>query len=258
MRSEQQFAVGERSYLDVDVGAGSLQVQTGLTGAVKVTIESPRADEFDVTQIGDTVSIRENSRWRSGGRSVRIVVEVPVRTDLTVKAASGDVVLRGSFGGVRCRTASGDLQIDEVDRLEVSTASGDVRVVRINGDAGFSTASGDVTVNSLHGRLTASLASGDLTADVVGAGMDVGTASGDVTVDRCDGNDINVKTISGNIRLGLPAGIRVEPEISTMSGTVSLPGAAAAAAAGDATEPRRTVRVRLRSVSGDIRIDRAG
>ncbi len=256
MRRDEQFSVGERSLLDVDVGSGNLQVQVGQTGAIKVTIDAPTPDEFDVTQIGDTVSISENTRWRSRHRSVRIVVEVPLRADLTIKAASCDVALRGTYGGVRCRIASGDLQIDEVDRLEVSTASGDVRIGTINGDAGFHTASGNVTVNLLRGRLAGSLTSGDLVAQAVGAGIDVGTVSGDVRVDRCDGSDISVKTISGSIRLGLPAGIRVEPEISTMSGRVSLPEAAPVSAGG--TDERRTVRVRLRSVSGDIRIDRVG
>jgi DUF4097 and DUF4098 domain-containing protein YvlB len=256
MRRDEHFDVGERAQLDVDVASGNLQVRVGSGGAIRVSIDSPKADELEISQMGDTVSISESARWLSRSRSIRMVVEVPMRADLTIRGASLNVLLGGTFGGVRCRTASGGLQIDEVDRLEVSTASGDVRVGSINGDAGFNTASGDVMVVTMRGRLTAQLASGDLVADAVGASVDVGTASGDVRIGRCDGSDINVKTISGNIRLGLPPGIRVEPEISTMSGKVALPAAAAVGA--NRSVERRSVRVRLRTVSGDIRIDRVG
>ena len=53
--------------------------------------------------------------------------------------------------------------------------------------------------------------------------MTIGTTSGDVRIDRADGSSIGVKCISGDVTLGLPAGIRVEPDISTLSGRTSLP-----------------------------------
>jgi hypothetical protein len=59
--------------------------------------------------------------------------------------------------------------------------------------------------------------------------------------------------MSGDIDLGLPSGIRVEPQISTMSGRTMLP--TPATASGDAAE-RRVVRVKLRTMSGDITIAR--
>jgi DUF4097 and DUF4098 domain-containing protein YvlB len=254
MRRDEQFDVGEHAHLDVDVPSGVLQVIAGSgAGTIRVAVDASNVDGFEITRMGDTVAIAESARWLSRSRNVRIAVEVPAGTDVTARSASGEMSLRGRFGAVRLRTASGDIDVDEVDRLEVSTASGDARIGVVHGDAGFKTASGDVAVQSATGRLGASSASGDLTVRTVGGAVDVGTASGDVEIGRCDGNDISVKTVSGNIRLGLPAGIRVEPEIGTISGKVSLPAAAAAVRAGI---ERRIVRVRLRSTSGDIRISR--
>lgn len=253
MRRDEHFQVGERAHLFVDIPAGDLDVLVVESAVIRVSIDASNVDGFELVQIGDTVTVTENARWLSRSRNVRIVAEVPSRAEVTVKSASANVHMRGSLGAVRVRTQSGDVDLDEVQRLEVSTASGNARVNIVNGDAGFRTASGDIAVQSATGRLGASSASGDLVAQSVGGGVDVGTASGDVLIGRCDGNDISVKTISGEIRIGLPSGIRVEPEINTISGTVSLPKAAAPALPG--TE-RRTVRVRLRSTSGDIRINR--
>jgi DUF4097 and DUF4098 domain-containing protein YvlB len=254
MRRDERFAVGERAQLDVEVAAGRLEVIAAGGDEIRVTVESSNADDLDISQIGDTVSIRENTRWLSRSRSIRILVEVPPRAALSIKGSSTDVMLRGALGEVRCRTASGDVRMDDVDRLEVSTASGDIRVRSVTGDASFNTASGDVTVTTAAGRLSAQLASGDLTADAVGSTLDVGTASGDVRIDRCDGSEINIKTVSGDIRLGLPSGIRVDPNIVTMSGKVLLPPPAPKSA--DSSVERRSVRLRLRTVSGDVRVER--
>lgn len=253
MRRDEHFQVGERAHLAVDIPSGDLQVVVAESGLVRISIDASNVDGFEIVQIGDTVTVSENARWLSRSRGVRIVAEVPHRCDVTVKSASAGMNMRGALGTVRVRSASGDLDIDEVERLDVSTASGDARVKVVNGDAGFKSASGDIAVNSTSGRLGASSASGDLVAHSVGGGVDVGTASGDVTIGRCNGNDISVRTLSGDIRVGLPAGIRVEPEINTISGSVSLPTPGAPGAPGI---ERRTVRVRLRSTSGDIRINR--
>jgi len=265
MRRDERFVVGERAHLDVSVAAGQLEVITAVGNEIHIAADGSNADELEISQIGDTVSIRESPRWLSRNRSIRLLVEVPERTPLTVKGSSIDVVMRGSLGEVRCRTASGDVQIDDVERLEVSTASGDVRARSVNGDAEFNSASGDVSLTTVTGRLTAQLASGDLVADVVGAGLAIGTSSGDVRIGRCDGSDINIKTVSGDIVLGLPTGIRVDPDISTMSGKVSLPSAAsrpadasASSASAESSAERRSVRLRLRAVSGDVRILRVG
>ena len=151
------------------------------------------------------------------------------------------------------RSASSDVEAEDLVRIDVSVASGDARIDLVRNDATFNATSGDVVVRSVGGRLSATLASGDLRIGDVGGDAEVGTASGDVVIGRCDGSSIAVRTLSGTIRLGLPTGIRVEPELSTMSGKVILPQPAAPSS----TTDRRSVRVRLRSVSGDIRIDRA-
>ena len=62
-----------------------------------------------------------------------------------------------------------------------------------------------------------------------------------------------MKTVSGDITVGLPSGIRVDADINTLSGRTRLPDPAA----GDPAAPRRPVRLRLRSVSGNIRVERA-
>jgi hypothetical protein len=225
---------GNHTSLTIDLPSGTVEVRGVDTTTVTVHLDTDQPAEWEVSQFGDTVSVRAPRRRGLRLRSAKVAVEAPIGTHVDINAASADITLTGTLGEVRVRSASGDVRANVVDRLDVNTASGDVRV------------------GTVHGKLTCSTASGDIRADLVGDDLDAGTASGDVRVDCCGGGSIDAKSVSGDIQLGLPAGIRVEPDIATMSGRTTLPKSPAP----PSPEPRRTVRVRLRSVSGDIAIER--
>lgn len=252
MRREEHFTVGELSRLDVDISTGSVQIHSGAAGQVDVVVDAGGADQFEINQLGDTVSVRAPSGWLARGGKAHVSVVVPVRTDVAINVSTAEVTTRGQLGAMRIRTASSDVTVDEAGRVEAHSASGDVRIHHAT-EAQASSASGDIRVGAIDGALTASSASGDVTAEFVGGNVEVGTTSGDVKLRRCDGDDIAVKTVSGDITIGLPSGIRVVPEISTLSGSTSLPKGPVASA----ELPRRTVRLRVRAVSGDVKIERA-
>jgi DUF4097 and DUF4098 domain-containing protein YvlB len=235
MRRTETFPTGERrASVTVDTASGQIELRALDVVAITVDVDADQANDWDISQFGDNVVVRAPRRRRM--RNAKIYVQVPTGTNVGVDAASADVALHGTFGDVRIRTASGDVRADECERLDVGSASGDVNVRRVSG------------------RLSVSTASGDIRADRVGDDCQCGTASGDVRIDCCDGDAIEVKTVSGDIQLGLPSGIRVEPDIATLSGRTRLPQPAPSS---PADGPRRNVRVRLRAVSGDITIDRA-
>jgi DUF4097 and DUF4098 domain-containing protein YvlB len=246
---DQSFAVGQHVVLDIELPGGSVRLTAGRSGAVTVSVDGSTPDTLDIDQAGDSIAIRATRR----SRSARLAIDVPVGTDVNVKGASVDVVARGPLGAMRVRSASGDVRADDVVRADVTLASGDVRLEVVRDGADLRATSGDITLGNVGGRLSASLASGDLEVGELAGDGDVETSSGDVTIRRCTGTSVAVRTVSGDVRLGLPAGIRVEPDITTMSGKLSLPSPAEAAAGGE----RRPVKVRLRTVSGDIRIERA-
>jgi hypothetical protein len=234
MRQTHTLNVGERTNLEVDVPSGSVEVRESRAGTVIVNIDAENADDWEVLQLGDSISLRFGRRrgWKS--RSARVLVEAPANTHVEISGASADISLIGTLGEVRVRTASGDIRADSVRRLDASTASGDIKV------------------GAVSGRLSANTASGDIRADSVADDLDAGTASGDVRIGCCDGTDITVKSVSGDILIGLPSGIRVEPDISTLSGRTTLPTPSKTPSDG----ARRAVRLRLRTVSGNITIER--
>ncbi|MEQ1873295.1 MAG: DUF4097 family beta strand repeat-containing protein [Ilumatobacteraceae bacterium] len=248
----EQFPVGDRTNLIVELRSGAVEVRTGAAGRAVVTLDSDRADEWNVIHLGDSLAIQPFDRPGSRGKTVRIFVEVPAGSDVEVRGISADVTFGGILGEARVHTRSGDVRIDSAARLEVNSVSGDVRANSVVGEASLTTVSGDIDIREVGGRLSANTTSGDVRVSSVGDDVLIGTVSGDVRVDRVGGASVGVKCISGDVTIGLPAGIRVEPEISTLSGRTTLPkpsGLPHVAAP-------RVVRVRLRTVSGDISIER--
>ncbi len=252
MSRNERWEVGERPSLDVRVPVGTVEVYAGDAGVVLITIDASDVDDFEIFKTGDRISVRHPSRWGRRGRQSRLVAHVPIGTDVELNSTSGEVRLIGRLGVVRIHTASGDIEVGDAARLNVTTASGDCTCGDIDGEVSVSSVSGDCTMRRVGGRLEATLMSGDLRVDLCDGDLAIGSTSGDVRVGRCAGSDIAVRSISGDVRVGLPAGIRVEAEISTLSGRATLPDPVPASDEGD----RRPVRLHLKTVSGDIRVER--
>jgi DUF4097 and DUF4098 domain-containing protein YvlB len=251
---QESLVVDGLVHIDVDITAGSVALRTGPDGAVVVSIEGADADDWTVTHVGSTVTVQAPRKRGWSSRSARLHVEVPERSDVSIKSVAADVAASGDLGAVRVRATSGDIRVDGVARLDVNTAAGVVRAGDVLADASCVTASGGVQLGAVDGRLSVSTASGDIHVTRAAADAQIGSASGDIRVDHYAGSDLSIKTISGDVTVGLPSGIRVEPDLSTLSGRTTLPEPSMAPPPGGV---RRVVRLKLRTVSGDIRIARA-
>jgi DUF4097 and DUF4098 domain-containing protein YvlB len=102
------------------------------------------------------------------------------------------------------------------------------------------------------GAVEVKAASGDVVLGGIGGDCTVRTASGRVMVDRFEGTRFEAKTVSGDVRVGVPSGRRYSLSLQTLSGDVHTDfpvlGTGEAAPA----------RIAATSVSGDIRITGAG
>lgn len=252
---QEHWSVGERPSLDLRVPSGSVEVRNGAAGQVDLSLDSSSADEFEVSAVGDMIVVHHPSRWTMRGRSCRLVLTVPAGSDVAVDAASAEVRLTGTFGAVRVRTASGDITLGDVLRLDASTASGDISVGSVVGDARVTAISGDCAAQTVGGRLEATLTSGDLRVERCNGDVEVASTSGSARINHCGGSEIALRSMSGDLRVGLPTGIRVAADLSTISGTARLPEPAGA---GSTPDQRREVRLRLKTVSGDLRVERSG
>ena len=243
----ESFTVGDRPRVMASSGVADLSVTVGEPGSVEVHFPSGGGDRYRIQQSGDRITIRPEER--TGLRtSISIELAVPPATDVKlatasgdievvgevndvdVSSASGDVHIAGAGGAVRIKSASGDIDVgDTDDMVEVTTVSGDVRLGDASGSVTIHTASGDIRMSGLD----------DICA--------VNSVSGDVAVRRCDASDISVRTMSGDVVLGLPSRRRVELDFESVAGDMRND-----IEPGSGGEPASTISIRCRSVSGDL------
>jgi hypothetical protein len=192
-----------------------------------------------------TRAFRRGGHWSSAkpGRA-RVAVGRHVWSDITIE------VPQAITGRVEIHSASGDVRIEGVtSEIALNTMSGDVRVVRTSGDLSLQTASGDLFVEGATGRLTVQTASGDVRVTSARIeGFHIQTANGDILLDALLTGDgpFRAQTASGDVRLTLrrPTAGGEDPAATLAYQTVS----------GDAhvTQPfRKTGRRLWQSGSGD-------
>lgn len=247
--------------LSVELPSGTIDVSSSETSETVLTIEGERdPDDFKVRfepGSGQEHHLRVEFRGRKlglRGRDLHVAVRVPVACEIEAGTGSADLEVRGRVRSIVFRTGSGDLEFDEVEGdVEVKAASGDVQGSEVKGDVVSQGASGDLHVSGVGGRLVVRTASGDIGIDELDGGANLTTVSGDVRIRSLSVGEVAVRTVSGDVELGVAAGVRVFLDLVTTSGDASS-DLEVGQGSGD-TDVDLTVRIV--SVSGDVRVRRA-
>ena len=105
-----------------------------------------------------------------------------------------------------------------------------------------------MTVETARGKTVVKTGSGDLSVGAAHDDTSFSTGSGDVSIDLVDRGRLTVKGASGDVTIGVKAGVPVWTDITTVSGTIrsDLQGA------GQPQEGQDHIEVRAKTVSGDI------
>jgi Putative adhesin len=173
-----------------------------------------------------------------GSSDLEVLIDVPRGSSLDISTVSGDTSLIGSLGVVTVKSVSGDVVArDTSDALDVQTASGDVH-------------SGHVLTT-----LKCKSASGDVVCQGAAARTEIYSASGDVLLSADQPGKIVVRNVSGDVIVRVARGLAVDISGDTVSGSmgsnIDLNGESGSTGDDD------TLLIKVTTVSGDIRIDKA-
>jgi DUF4097 and DUF4098 domain-containing protein YvlB len=145
----------------------------------------------------------------SGGADIRFVVKLP-----------------HNVGQVTLNSASGSIKVSKIDgQLTINTASGDITMSDIKGPIAIITASGRIKLSNTKGVTTVKSASGDITLDDISSLERVDTASGNIKVSLSGESlerPLSLKSVSGSIELNLEPGFNATLDASTRTGSISM------------------------------------
>jgi DUF4097 and DUF4098 domain-containing protein YvlB len=267
---EHHFETHRPVRLFVEIGRGTVAVHATETTESHVEVAGRDADAVRVEQSGDEISVvapRLRSGFFGGDSRLDVRVTVPTGSDVVLRTGSADIAVEGAVGTGQVKSGSGEVRVDtfggpaaletgsgsiSVDvaaaELRVKSGSGHVRVGRSEAAVSVSTGSGDVEIGASAGPAVIKTGSGDLAVGDAGADLSMMTGSGHLVVRSARRGRVTAKGASGDVRLGIPAGVPVWTDISTVSGEIhsNLRGA------GQPEEGADHVEVRAKTVSGDI------
>jgi DUF4097 and DUF4098 domain-containing protein YvlB len=251
------FATQEPPKLRFAIGAGRIEVETVDVAETTVEVEAIRGEleNLRVEQHGRDIVVEGRKRFGFKGDEYDIRVRAPRGADVDANIASATFRAAGRLGAVEVNTASGDVQVEDVEReAKIRSASGDVRLGAVGGKADVNTASGDVEVGSIAVGGAVRSASGDVQIGEAANRLSLNTASGDMHVGSIAEGTVDVKSASGDVRIGIKQGSRLFVDARSLSGDttseVELGGVEVAS-----TGP--LVEIKGATMSGDIRIVRA-
>jgi len=241
--------------LEVGIPSGDIEVETTAGEESNITVDGDEnlLAEVEIRQDGNRVVVGYRGKGKFGfslspftlvfGNSdLRVRARIPHGAGVKVKTASADTELEGHFGPLAVNSVSGDLRV----RGEIA------------GDAKLKTVSGDAQLEQVEGSVSAQTVSGDLRIGPAGGSAEAKTVSGDIRFDALTAGDVRFTSVSGDIEIGIAQGSAVDVDAGSTSGDLSseVPLASEPLAGEGETAP--TVVLRGRTVSGDVKVFRAG
>jgi len=221
----------------------------------RATVEANRNDV--VVELGENKGFGFGSVSISFGRTPQVGIRIrcPEGSRVDCATASADLKASGRLGDVEMKSASGDLSLQHVGALRAQSASGDVRATAVDGEARVQTVSGDVRLGPVGGQISATLVSGDFQAEDGASDVSVKTVSGDQRVDAIREGEIKLQSVSGDIRLGVRPGTRLQIQANTTSGDINSDFDVKDSPS--STPTGSEARLQIKTVSGDIALVRA-
>ncbi|GAA3110987.1 DUF4097 family beta strand repeat-containing protein [Pseudonocardia yunnanensis] len=227
------------------------------------------ADRTKVEFADGRLSVKTTVSGSKNG-SVAITIDLPTGSDLAVYLAYSAVQADGSLGECELHMASGRVQMDRIDALQASIASGEVtighiagpanidggtiamRIGEVEGAVGFSTSGGHAWIGHARADLDLSSSSCDFDIDRADGSVTATQAGGAVRIGRMTHGRAKLISGSGNIEIGISEGTAASIDANSDRGAVHN-----FVSQGNAGPSDDKVMVHARTRHGDIVIQRA-
>lgn len=223
MAVEKWLIEGEK-IIDIDMvrklKVGLIGGQVNIVGhdepGARVEVHSVSGKPIKVSIDGDTLEVdHPQLKWDNfievfnsfkGNARADVSIMVPRDVSLKFGVVSADGLISGLTEDAKISTVSGDIVVDNVyGDLELGSVSGEIAVRNHYGNITSKTVSGDLTANGEIMKLSSNGVSGDVFLDLVGIP-----------------DEVQIKTVSGDVNVRLEAGVAAQYKINTLSGKLQL------------------------------------
>jgi hypothetical protein len=225
-RFEKTLNVKGTVDLSVSTGSGSVEVQPGGEGSIRV-IGTIRASNSwkRLAGVGDDVmarirQIEQNPPIEQTGNQVRIGDTHDDRLMENISISYQITVPSGT--SLRSNTGSGSQEIGSLaGPVHASSGSGTLRIGATGGTVRAGTGSGSISVEGAKERVEANTGSGSITLKQIAGSAKAGSGSGSISLEQTAKGDVQLNTASGEIRV---TGANGAVTAGTASGSIHISG----------------------------------
>ena len=216
-QTETTLTLERNAVVEVAGSSNDITVITGGDGELRV-----RGD--DVQRLGirrEARSVVISSSGPRGTTAQAVDLTVPRGTVVLLRTNSGDISVRGTGADVEVSSISGDVRIEDAERVRVETVSGDVQLRRVRDGARVSATSGDVSLTDVVGDVEVTGTSSTVVLrDVNARRAGVKTVSGDIEWIGAFATDgrYEFSAHAGDVRFTLPRDARATLDVRTYNG----------------------------------------
>lgn len=241
-----EAAAGGRFVLDADWG--HVEVETWEQETVDIVVEHADKLELDFERHDDAVTVhaerkgRSIARWFGKEDSPRFHVTVPRRFDLELVTAGGNIHIADLDGEANARTSGGRIKIDNVSGrivgrtsggsihvesaggpVKARTSGGSIRVGAAAGAVDAGTSGGSIRIGSAQGPTIARTSGGSIELASIAGSVEARTSGGSIraTLAGQPDGESSLRTVGGNITVGLAEGVALDIDARTTGGRVA-------------------------------------
>ena len=231
---EQEHRVERGSRIVVRNQFGDIRIEgsdRNTVEAVAIERNSSQSVAVNITETSSgnnkvfTVSPVENGL---DGRKVNILLEVKVPHYVELEPIylrRGNISINNLNGGVNLRTDDGNIRVQRAGSpaggfVEATAGSGNIDLSNINGDVRIVAISSGITVQCVKGDVAARVSSGQIAVSNTEGDVELNVSSGSAsyTGPIQAGRRYRLKTLSGNVDMGIPNTVGFTAVLSAYSG----------------------------------------
>ena len=205
---DDSFSVGASPVLVVTSENGSIDVETGPAGTIRVqaTLRNAPRVQYEASEEGDTVTVEADVDSGARNAGADIIVTAPAETAVELETSNGRIEIQGLEASGTLRTSNGRVVIEDVKGdFDVRTSNGPIEVTSMEGEGTLATSNGPVTLTEVKGAFDVDTSNGNI------------SFSGEMTA----GGDNRLETSNGSVTVELEGTPSVELDASTNRGKVT-------------------------------------
>ncbi|OXM52891.1 DUF4097 family beta strand repeat-containing protein [Amycolatopsis alba] len=207
------FATPEPILADLEPVVGNVRIVAG--DRAETVVEVAPLDENNDSDVdaakrtvvefsGGTLTVRAPKMrlldFSNRSRSIEVTIELPAGSRVQGSTGLGDLTVTGRLGACRYKSGTGHIRLDHAGELKLHSASGNIVVEHVDGNADISTSSGRVHVGEISGTGVVKNSNGSTTIGKAGDSIRLRSANGDLTVDKAEAG-VEAKTANGSVRV---------------------------------------------------------